>query len=344
MKSLLEISSLSVDQIESLSLIEKCVFLFQNQKPSFLFEARKVSNSELEESLDYYGESLESFWSQIISNKNLEVFAKQDFLKEHIIDWFFSQDEFKIVQGKYNLNSSTLNLDPSTGKIFSLVDPQIFEDEISKLKNTLLSLDESLDRDIIVTLSQIDKHIDMTLQVKEEGPSKLKKCLELLSIPIFFAVVLSSSLSMADGFEVQRDSNGQFKSQGQVKSEMNSSAVNSATQAALKQTGMDKQIDKYSKQLEKKGQELAQTVKEYGGEVPGAIIAVGAKAVVDRKIGVKGKNDTVVPVNYEISVGMEESIVKISNDNLFDQHMQGWISGVHQANMDKIEVGVKYEF
>lgn len=322
MKSLNDLRMSSPDQLNESSLLEKAIALYFSKDFSYISLAKTIPNSELAEGLSIYDDSLLDFWSSIFSKSNIDLFVKKDYLKESVLDWIESESDFAVLKGKLNLKNQALKVEPSLGRILSLVNPRIFEEDISKLVKNLELLDESIDKDVDVVLVRKERYFELSLDNKpEETPSKLKKCIELLSVPLFLSVVLSSSNALAT-------------------ENASLNAIDSATKAALMQSGLDKKMEKFQRQLEDQGNQI---IKEIGGEVPVAIVGVGVKVAVDRKIDFKTKTP-IIPANLEVSVGLDETKMKISHDNMFDESIKGWISGSHTASMNKVEIGVKYDF
>lgn len=315
MKSLNEIKT---SQFEDLSLnLEKSIFNFLNNKS---FQLLNISNEEISEGLDLYGEELIDFWPTLFNFNNIESFLVKTYLKDLILEWVFEQPDFNKIDGKINLKTLTLTAEPKIGLILSKVQPKVLDEEVSKLINNLSDLDESIDKEVDVSLIKGNQVFELKLkQENESRRSNLKKCIDLASMSIVIAVMFSSSFAQADDTK---------------------KAISHASKAAMEQSGLGRQLDEVQKNLEKQGRQIIQDI---GGEVPAAVIGTGAKVAIDRRVDFKGKVK-VIPVNYEVSVGLDESKVKIGNDDLFDAKVEGWISGTTGNSTQKLEIGLRYDF
>lgn len=315
---MISLNEIKNSQLENLqSNLEKNIFNFFNNKSSFFY---KVSNEEIVDGLEFYGEDLEGFWPNLFNMSNIEVFLTKSFLKEKIKEWLFNQPEFSKIDGKINLKTLTLTTDPKIGWILFKIQPKVLDEDISKLINNLNDLEESLDKEVSVSLIKINNLFEIKIfQDNNKNKSNLRRCIDLASMSVVISIIFSSSFAKADDTK---------------------KAISHASTAVMEQTELGKQLSEIQGNLEKQGRQIIQDI---GGDVPATVIGVGAKVAIEKKVDFKGKVK-VIPVNYEVSVGLDESKVKIGNDDLFDAKVEGWISGTTGNSTQKLEIGLKYDF
>ena len=307
-------SILSLEDVSTLNPLEKALWTY--------FKTGKVISlgySDLKEGIQSFGLEALEFWQSSFSLDNLDLFLKEEDFKEQATNWFFDQKESEHIGGSLVLkNQEFIAEDTRLGKILSLIKPVVIEEEISELKSNLTLLEDSLDKKVQVKLVLRDLGYELLLDSKKEekSPSALQKCLTLMSIPLFGAIVFTSPASMAQSKE-------------------------SVLQDNIKQTQIYKDVEQIAKGLEEK---TKQTIKESGLELPAGALAVGVKAGIERKIDFTGSSE-IIPVNYEMSVGFDESIVKLNTKaKILKEKVDTWIKGTHNGEGQKVEIGLHYSF
>lgn len=294
---------------------EELVLLLKAGSPEGVKNFFELSLNEQQEIIPYLISNLTIDLTELISTRNLSLWIKEDFSLAK--KWVVNQPEYKSLRGKVILSKSTLVLeDKEKTEILSSLSPNLFGEELAKLIQVAKEVGD--DREIEVVLTSSLEGYLVTPITKNENFSVASK-FKGITISAVLLLTIFSSNAKADSTE---------------------DAIRTAAKAALIQTGTQDKIEQFQKMVEQKAQ---QAIKETGTEVPAGVIGFGAKALVRKKVELKGETPF-VPLNYHLSVGSGGTEIKLEKDQFLSPNSQIWIQTNVNSNDSKFELGLKFGF
>lgn len=319
--------------LDHMSFLEQVVSDFINPEISTkaIESAKMLNQEELANGLEYYTNlNTLSLWQSLLNKDNMLIYltSTNPLIIEMFNNFVKNHPDFNKIKAFYNPKTKICKIEEQkVGIILSKQNPMVFSDEIEDTINQLNELDEDININLPVTLeNQQNGSFEMILGEKPEPKKSVWK--DKLISPLNAMILTSAILMSVGAFAQDNDSKN---------------AINSATKAAMANPAVKKAFDDTTDKIVKNAEDI---VRESGSEIPVVIIGYGAKLAKDKEVKYKGKvgGTSIVPINYEMGLGINGYHMQISGDNPLDNKGKYYIKGSGNSGDTKVQLGLEWSY